>query len=289
MRIPALLIAIALWYPGTAPAAAPGPVDQPPLFRVELVVFANITPGAGTEESWPQPQGLAYPERWKILDAESRQALEDLLAEDPAASPSPAAAETETAAPAPSPAWRSLPDESWQLADSAARLERSGRYRVLLHQAWLQPLEGRQHSPAVVLAGGEQFGDHHELEGYLRLSQERFIHADAEFWLSRFRFGSGLEATLFSPLPLPPQHQAALHRNWFGDASRDPLGTGFGQAGGTFEHQYVASQIFVLQRKQRMEPGQLTYLDHPLIGALLLVAPVEEAATRESGEGRRES
>lgn len=322
-------------------ATASHAAEEPPLYRVELVVFVNTGSGTG-EESWPQPQGLAYPEHWRILDADEFAAAagfnpfdepEAIEGTEPGAlGPDAVRADTGPVAdsggspvtlgsdPDPedeqSPAWRSLPESDWLLADSAARIARSGRYQVVLHQAWLQPLGNREENPALVLAGGERFGNHHELEGFLSLRQERYIHVDAELWLSRFRFGSGLEATLFSPLPTPPQLiRPAAWSHWFGEqdsnagsgveptveepslhtasqsspeqsaemggdsAWTQSVGTGFGHNTGfsvmsRFDSNYVPSQIFVLKQRQRVEPDQLTYLDHPLMGALLLVKPV---------------
>lgn len=329
MRTLLIAAGILLSSLGTTPATAE---DEAPLYRVELVVFADISAGAGAEERWPQPDGLAYPEHWTMLDAPPPMVdtdpdeAGDFSAAFYAARGSAAPGESPAAASAgvePNPEqngstpWQSLPESDWRLADSAARLQRSGRYQILLHKAWLQPLENRSKNPALVIAGGEQFGEHHELEGYITLSQDRYVHAQMEFWLSRFRFGSGLEATLFSPLPTPPhRRRPALDNAWFGDAGAAPDGaaetrsgttgggvdsegfygvggdtgasgsgfsggsvpfgtrSGFGPAAG-FDDRYVPSQIFVLKQQLRVESGKLTYIDHPLMGALLLVAPLQ--------------
>lgn len=280
--------------------AQPERIQEPPLlYRVEVVVFSRTTPDAGAEEAWPMPRGLAYPERWRILDAEPEaepapvEAATDTGTEDtptaPASSPqsdateqgaeTPGAAQAETgqsetgqdgtAEPeaTDSRVWVSLPQEQWRLADSAARLHRTPGLTVLLHQAWLQPALPAAKAPALVVEGGEAFGDHRELEGYLTLIKERYLHLEAELWLSRFRFGSGMDATLFSPLPTPPHRRATaggIMEEWFGT-----------QGASGFESSYVPSQIFVLRQSRRLETDQLYYLDHPLMGILVEVQPIE--------------
>lgn len=284
--------------------------ETPQWYRIELIVFANARAGAGTEETWPQPQGLAYPSQWRLLDAEeySDGNPPDRSINENDSGPGHEATLTDRAGVR---SWHTLPEGSWLLADSAARLQRSGRYQVLFHEAWVQPLgNSRADSPAVLLAGGESFGDHHTLQGYITLSRERYIHADLELWLSEFRFGSGLETTLFSPLPKPPQRAWQTSWNQWSPAAREsdpsspestspekdavaphidildrrdglsspPPSQDWSLNESAFSMgsvQYVPSQIFTLRQRQRIEPGQLTYIDHPLLGALLLVERME--------------
>lgn len=260
----------ALWLllslTSSALLAAPPSTQPEKLYHVELVIFAQTDSHAGAEETWPLPQGLKYPENWQVLDDldSGQEADADLMLTDTdMASQTAARTQPEQL---PSRAWTSLPQAAWQLKDSAGRLSRSGRYRILTHQAWLQPLARRNEAPALLLSAGERFGDHFELEGYVTLARDRFVHAAAELWLSRFRFGDAMEASLFSPLPIAPQRQSTAQwgSGWLNKGDSNSLSS-----------HYVANQVFVMRQSHRIEPGKLQYFDHPMLGMLLWVEAVE--------------
>lgn len=249
----ALLMALALPAAGEA------------LYHVELIVFVPTgVDAAGTEESWPRPQGLGYPDHWWRLD--------DLEATNPEDHDEPDAEEPAPPLAEPAP-WHSLPRDRWALRDSASRLQRSGRYQVLVHQAWQQPLDAPGEPPALVLEGGERFGDYYRLQGHLSLSQQRIIMAELELWLSEFRLDGSQHTQLFSPLPRPPRHVAEIDWSpWPTEAENAPL------AGLTHSTtvDYVPSQVITLRQQQRIEPRRLIYFDHPLMGALLWLEPIED-------------
>ncbi|MGE4406821.1 CsiV family protein [Pseudomonas sp.] len=70
------------------------------------------------------------------------------------------------------------------LGEVAARLEASDGYRVLLHQAWQQPLGER--GVRLAFSQGEPHFEHFPLQGTLGLRQGRWLEVDARFWLNRF-------------------------------------------------------------------------------------------------------
>jgi hypothetical protein len=110
------------------------------------------------------------------------------------------------------------------LADTAAKLESSGRYQVLLHQAWQQGITTS--AAPVRFSDGKERDGHFPVEGVLDLSQERQLELKLQTWVNRFD------------------------------------GDGF-----------LASSER-LQAQRRLVPGQLTYLDHPSLGALIRVSPL---------------
>ena len=142
--------------------------------------------------------------------------------------------QAEKAVPASQPApedWAgkaaAIPAESERtpaLADTAAKLEGSQGYHVLLHKSWQQ---GVGSSPAPLrFATGKESDGHFPVEGVLDLTQGRQLELKLQTWVNQFN------------------------------------GDGF----------LAASERLQIQR--RLVPGQLTYLDHPSLGALIRVNPL---------------
>lgn len=144
-----------------------------------------------------------------------------------------------------------LGPEVMQLNKEAAAIAGRRHMRVLLHAAWRQSGDNSAQAAAVILNGGKPFGAHHELEGTFTLSVERFLRADVNLWLSRF--SNDVAAVSAQTLPNPP-----------GSIS-DP----------TDGSHYVATQTVLLKEQRRLRSGELHYFDHPRLGLILLVTPVD--------------
>jgi hypothetical protein len=223
-RLPSLAIALLL-------LAAAGGATAATLYQVELVVFARDSADAEVEEKWNRDHGLRYPPRLVGL----------LPAEAPAAEGA--------AAPL-----RLLPASQLRLGADARAIDRRSNLRVLFHGAWVQPGGSLGNTDAVLISGGKRYGRHHELEGYVTLTVERYLRLDTNLWMSRFAVAGGLPSTDAPVLPRPPFASGA-------DSGAEPGGT------------YSPSQIYVMDQERRMRSGELHYLDHPRFGALVQVTP----------------
>ena len=73
-----------------------------------------------------------------------------------------------------------------QLGPDRYTLRRAPGYRVLFHQAWHQPGSDFRSAPWVVIQGGEQYDDHFELEGAIRIVKSRHLHVQANLWKTKF-------------------------------------------------------------------------------------------------------
>lgn len=155
--------------------------------------------------------------------------------------------------------FRQLATDMLQLGNVAQRLERSGSYTVLLHAAWRQPGLGNADAAAVPLPLGsrpEQPDDPVETErpigealmperppvglsGYVRVYRERFLHAEVD--LRYLREQRDEAESQRAALPL------------FDDME----------------------PVVVMQERRRMRSGELHHIDHPVIGALIRVTPVD--------------
>jgi hypothetical protein len=191
------------------------------LYQVEIIVFARDS--GDSEDSLRSSSELRYPARTVQLGNDG-------------------------GAP-----FQALPPTSLQLKREADALGQRRGMRVLAHQAWQWPSVVPAQAVAVAIGGGRQAGAHRELEGYIALSADHFLHIDTQLWLSRFG-ETGADA-----LPLPPV-------------------PGLITSAGPAEAESVASRIFLLREQRRMRSGELHYFDHSRLGLLVQVTPVVAAA-----------
>lgn len=292
-----------LLYPAVTSAA------DNPWYQIELIVFAHHDDNAALEEHWPDDVSLAYPSNIKTLfeltrlperveenfsttlevdtpdllamleavnqeitarhdnpdiseaTAQTPVALENILIEDTPVAPD---APTDISEDAPLPlAFQKLDAGDEDLAEALGHLRRIDRYRTLFHQIWQQPLQDRQHSPSILVTGGDAYGKHFELEGSVKISVERYLHIDTDLWLHSFAPNFGQQATVQVPaLPLQPE-----------DKPQDTINPLFAQF--LNEEAHVVSRTVTLRQSRRMRSGEIHYLDHPLMGVIVLVTPLE--------------
>ena len=188
------------------------------LYPVEIIVFARDSAEAEHEENWNKLYDLRYPSQTLVLQASDG-----------------------TGAP-----YQLLPADAFRLTREAGAIERRRDMRVLVHEAWVQPVDEPARTKAIFICGGKTFGIHHELEGTLALGVEHFLHADVDLWLSRFSANSSDNT---QALPLPPGIIVA---------DSNPVNQN-------------AAQTVVLREQRKMRSGELHYFDHPKLGMLVLV------------------
>ncbi|MET0014413.1 MAG: CsiV family protein [Sedimenticola sp.] len=131
-----------------------------------------------------------------------------------------------------------LPRESHRLSADARRLKRSGdRLQPLVHLAWRQPGFPREMAlPVYLRSSARDIYDQPLLEGTVTISLGRYLHADLDLLLRQ----------------------------------QSP----YSSAGDSLLEQKMAGHRFQAHRKMRS--GELHYLDHPLLGALILIEKYEE-------------
>ncbi len=204
--------------------AAPAPLlAADALYQVEIIVFARDS--GDSEDSLRSSGELRYPARTVALGSEGGTGP-----------------------------LQALPPTSLQLKREADALAQRRGLRVLAHQAWLWPSTPPSQATAVAIGGGRQAGAHRELEGYIALSADHFLHIDTQLWLSRF----GGEEGGADALPLPPVPGVV------------PPIAGSDEAP-------AANRIFLLREQRRMRSGELHYFDHSRLGLLVQVTPVAAA------------
>lgn len=201
------------------------------LYQVELVVFSRD--GSDNEERWHNDYNLRYPDHLQQL----------LAAEEGASAP-----------------FQLLPANALQLKREATAIGQRRNMRVLFHGAWQQEIGSAGQASSIFIDGGQAYGQHHELEGFITLSADKFLHVDTALWMTRFGQDQGIAATDIPVLPPAPF------------ASADTA---------VIDNHMVPAQLYVLQEQRRLRSGELHYQDHPRFGTLLLITPVNGATAQQ--------
>lgn len=184
--IPALAIGLLISLPLRLHAAGNEPVETPPWYQFEVLIFQRIAKGAGSTEAWP-----ANPQTPSLLDVipfdtRGKQTLKNN-------EPIP---------------YRPLPaDEQW-LSDIWTRFRNSRNYRPLYHVAWRQQVVDPDQAQKLYIylppTDGAPAGPENPplLEGFLKIGVKRYLHVEADLMLrkrvSSADSGSGQGGAFFS-------------------------------------------------------------------------------------------
>lgn len=282
-RLGALLLSL-IWLGGGATQALAD--DEPRWFQVEVVVFARADADDGIEQ-WPRNIQLRYPFNWEQLrDPQEAQALqpsqgvEQGLDEptDPLGAPLEVDLER-------MPFYK-LPSGERRLNNHARAMGRQSAYRILFHEAWRQPVLEQQQAPALLITGGDQFGEHYELEGSITLSVARYLHLHTRLWYTQFEPNFGQSRGTWPELPRRPNTLAPAETEPETDQWQRPWDNSRSSAWDTslntrsdqqnfLQEDYLPSRIVALTQQRRMRSRELHYIDHPLFGILVEITPYE--------------
>lgn len=268
-------------------------------YQVELVVFKrNVSNAAYDKETWSKNLALAYPPNVRHLSpADETSTLKTNSAEAANSAAAPLSTVEE-------PAFVKLPDSDFFIRGADYALSREKGVTILFHETWRQPMTKFDSSPAIVIRGGDRFGEHTELEGTITLSLSRYLHINTNLWLTHFEANYGQEGQHWPDLPPEPQTiSAALETNnlkmevnpedttktiglsgsqtdyglQLSTASELSLSGGSNTLLNDFsrltEKPYLIKEIVTLRQKRRMRSDELHYIDHPKMGILLKILP----------------
>lgn len=293
----ALLPLISLLCLFASGAIAQEPQSPQSWFQVELIVFARENADTGVE-TWPRNIQLGYPFNWvELKDAPSEASTtpteEELPSWDRGLARLNQARDTDNAL------YR-LPESERSMDRYANAMARSGEYRILFHEAWRQAMVEMDNSPAILVTGGEKFGNHYELEGSVTLSVSRYLHLHTRLWLTQFEPNFGQPPGAWPELPRRPNQplpegatQAPSIGNSWSDSEWNRESSG-GSAWDTslnttssqpdfLGEDYLPSRIVTMTQQRRMRSEELHYIDHPLFGLLIKITPYkrgDEASTQ---------
>lgn len=204
-----------------------------------------------------------------------------------------AATDTETAAatvPAVEPtgepafptAFVTLPSSQLEFRGKAAYMQRSGRYDILFHEAWRQPMLGEKSTLPIVL---DRSGDTQQwptLQGSVKLYLSRYLHLQTNLWLNTS--GRYLNSTWRMPAPpLGPPSLIVEQAPEPEDVAEpvvleDMLASdeALQENPEELEPLYPYRHAVLLQQKRRMRSDEVHYIDHPMLGVIVKITRVAE-------------
>lgn len=265
-----------------------------PLYLVELLVFSRPA-GAGAEQ-WDATPELSYPNPSRFLTYPGEQPLAPAPSSATYASnATPGAAEPMGINALPGPVqpalFTTLPEAQRQLAGKAAAMQRSGRYRILYHEAWLQPMTGQAESVPIVLDRSGDGGEWPALQGSIKLYLASYIYLETNLWLNtqgEYLPGSWrMPAPPLAPIsktpasvltaPVQPAGQPAVTGTQT-TGMNSPGAMGEIGAGESLGPDYPFRHAVLLKQTRRIPSGEIVYVDHPLLGVLVQISPLESSA-----------
>ncbi|MFT5007874.1 MAG: hypothetical protein ACI9RY_000798 [Reinekea sp.] len=269
-------LSIALFVFFTLPFsfAEDGPVSAEPerWFQVEVLIFKNPPIDTDNPELWPVYADIQHPPAFIELEVLS-DALTDSVDELDLAEGTPANAIINLDEPvevAGLASFTALTEPEQQLLGARNTLARDSRYQILFHEAWNEPVPGRDEVIPIRIDGGKRFGRQFELQGYITLYVERYLHLSTDLHLIDYQEstdpfdlvesgdGTGQVISGLTGMPLVT-------------ADLLPAGQANGEAGQFF----ISVRDVQLIENRRMRSKEIHYLDNPEFGLLILITPID--------------
>ncbi len=161
---------------------------------------------------------------------------------------------------------------SMKLADAVKHLKRRRDIKLLDYAAWVQPLIANTTPPPLKIS--YEISEKTSLFGELQIKRSRFTHAEFELFMAdRVYFKHrNIKNWLLSAQPMfsvvnilsPIQQPLALNES--------------------NELAEVFFNIHYLRESRRIKQDEIHYLDHPVLGVIVTISPVEAPAYSEANQ-----
>ena len=154
-----------------------------------------------------------------------------------------------------------LTPDSSDFQQTNRAIERSSEHRLLFHGLWRESVADPADAVPLYVQGGLRFNDQHELQGAITLrfneNRDRIV-IDSNLWLTEYSASADLESEWELPA-IPEAMKTDL----------DSL-TSNGQ-----NLQYGINRVFHMEQSREMRSTEFHYIDHPAMGIVILVEPIE--------------
>lgn len=251
--------------------------QQDGMHRVEILVVAYPSGGAG--EQWDALPELAYPEASRYLidaqDARSAALSGGGSPTDPTAPLESAA--TGGLAPTGLPStYLRLPATDREFGARAAAMQHSGRYRVLFHEAWVQPMSGQAAAVPIVLDNSWEGGAWPELQGTVTVYKSGDYMLATNLWLNTA--GEYLPGAWRMPAPPRGPRPGTAREDAAGlTAAGLPANSSLdGETAVAADYPY--RHAVLMQQTRKVHGGKPLYIDHPMLGVVIKVSSLDAPA-----------
>ena len=276
-------------------------------FRVELMVFKHL-PGDRTESFAATPE-LAYPESFRflvdpdqvagnraaqegsdVITTNGRQIFEapTMPGADTAVTAQPPAQDLPPALPA---AFLLSPASAGELRGKAAYMQRTGRYEILFHESWAQPVASERAALPIIIDRSGDTDAWPELQGSVKLYLSRYLHLETDLWLNTR--GDYLGDSDWQ-MPAPPRAPQSLIVETAPEelpSVTEPATPPAGELPATEDVLAELNEVSVeeeidprtvypwrhavaLKQKRRMRSEEIHYIDHPMLGVVAYLTPL---------------
>jgi len=225
--------------------------DEVRYYDVELIIFEHLQAGARNSEQWPEKLNREMPER--LVEIGGPWPGERPEAYLPALSFTP------------------LPVSQWRLTAEAEKIENSASRRLLAHQAWVQPGLPQEEAISVhfnqrILPPQTPVPDTGETTENMQTPALDSGTLDVLIRVSLARY-LRVETDLLFTLDEPPVQESMMQMD--------------AKAENETETRPAPHYFHVQQLRRRIRSTELHYLDHPVLGMLIMFTPheVEDKAT----------
>lgn len=227
-------------------AAATATAEAPPRYRIELVLFEHLDANAVRAEHWPETLALPDYEGAVELGRGSRGA-----------------------------GFAASPDSSRELGESARLLEASERYAVVAHLIWEQPGLPDETAVPLALRAGKDYGPE-----FPELMQPR-LEFDDQGDLIEIPAPESLRA-IEGTIRVVLGRYLHIHTDLI---FRKPVSVmDYSEAADMYVPVDRLRAIPVKERR-RMRSRELHYVDHPMLGMLVKITPIEAPAAAPRAGG----
>lgn len=253
------------------------PADQR-WFQVEIMIFKNPDIEPDNPEAWPAFPTFEHPEAYLKLEGITEILTSNSDTDENEADQSAVPEEVTEVEPPQSEkgleAFVALSEFERQMIEQREIIENSRNYELLFHEAWNQPVPGRDAVIPIRIDAGERFGRQSELQGYISLYVERYLHFSTDLHLIEYQ----KSADPFSIVAEENQSSTGSLStlNSFGGVSllnTDVLSNS--QITRKSNQFFVSVNSSQMKESRRMRSRQLHYLDNPEFGLLILITPIE--------------
>ncbi|MFT7470939.1 MAG: hypothetical protein ACI8XU_000832 [Kiritimatiellia bacterium] len=152
------------------------------------------------------------------------------------------------------------PDDS-DFQQTNRALARSSEHRLLFHGLWRESVADPADAIPLYVQGGLRYNDQHELQGAITLrfneNRDRIV-IDSNLWLTEYSASADLESEWQLPA-IPEAMKTDLD-----SLAADEQGL-----------QYGINRVFHMQQSREMRSTEFHYIDHPAMGIVILVEPIE--------------
>jgi len=241
--------------------AAPSLAEELPWYEVEIIIFTRDIDPDSLSESWPADPGTPdfgnaqplQPEMAaEIQPAETANGLgvEGLADAAPLTPGDDKSVPVRQRLPVP---YTLIPKSDYRLKTEFKRLKLNKTLRPVIHLAWRQPVMSPERAKLLYLRTAKGFANTEtasefegfavtDLEGTIRVGVNRYLHVELDL-LSRVKQN---------------RRYSSYERSFEGVLT-----------------QPVLDRRYRMQSQRRMRSGELHYIDHPLMGALIKITPYE--------------